>query len=133
MLAADTGWAQILGALELGFASRELAESCHMSARSEGAMTLEIPKCSEYLFTDQQRKVLVEALKASLGASLNVEFTVVDKPLDTIAESKSDDSRLKMDAAHDSIHNDPNVQAAVDMFNATVEEDSIRPVNGQDR
>jgi DNA polymerase-3 subunit gamma/tau len=131
-IAADAGWEQIVGSLHLGGAARQLAESCHLAARKGSAFTLEVPRASEYLLTDQQRQALVEALKAELGADLTVKFVMVDSTQATIADQKSASSRQGMQAAQDSIHNDPNVKQIVEVFNATVEEDSIKPVNGHD-
>ena len=49
--------------------------------------------------------------------------------IDTIAERQADDSSQRLQKAHDAIHNDPNVQQLVDIFGATVEPDSIQPLN----
>jgi DNA polymerase-3 subunit gamma/tau len=124
-------WAEIIQVLNLNGAVRVLAESCFVAARTEQVLRLHIPKASEYLATDQQKKALTQALKDNLGEALNVEIKIVEDTLDTIAERQVDSSAQRMQAAQDSINNDPNVQQLVDMFGATVEPDSIRPVNGQ--
>jgi DNA polymerase-3 subunit gamma/tau len=85
----------------------------------------------QYPTQDQQQKVLVDSLQAALGSSVNAQFTVVDDAVDTIATRTADESAKKMQAAHDSIEQDPNVQQLVDMFGATVEKESIKPVNGK--
>ena len=95
------------------------------------SIKLEIPTDSSYLATDQQQTALIEAIKAHMGAATRVSLDVVKNQLQTIAEQKADRSTQRMEAAQESINNDPNVKQLVDMFGAQVEPDSIRPVNGQ--
>ena len=49
--------------------------------------------------------------------------------VETVAKREADESALKIQAAQNSIENDPNVRDLVDMFGAEVEQDSIRPVS----
>jgi DNA polymerase-3 subunit gamma/tau len=127
-------WPEIIQALGLHGAALQLAESCHLSARDGSLFMLDVPRASEYLMTEQQKKNLTSALQAAFGDAaggvVKIEFTVVDDDLDTVATRKTDQSAQKMQAAHDSIHNDPNVQQLVDIFDATVEQESIKPLKG---
>jgi DNA polymerase-3 subunit gamma/tau len=132
-LAQGGQWPEIIQALGLHGAALQLAESCHLSARDGALFMLDVPRASEYLMTEQQQKNLTSALQAAFGdtagGAVRIEFTVVDDDLDTVATRKTDQSAQKMQAAHDSIHNDPNVQQLVDIFDATVEQDSIKPLS----
>jgi DNA polymerase-3 subunit gamma/tau len=130
-LAADADWPRIIQALNLSGAVRQLAESCSLASRDGDSFRLNVPRTSEYLLTEQQQKVLIDSLQVALGSSANAQFTVVDDAVETIATRTADESAKKMQAAHDSIEQDPNVQQLVDMFGATVEKESIKPVNGK--
>jgi hypothetical protein len=44
-----------------------------------------------------------------------------------------DESAQQLEVAKESIKNDPNVQQLMEMFDATVEADSIRPTDRKDR
>ena len=86
---------------------------------------------SEYLLTEKQKQALTDAIKAGLGSDIHVTFEVVDGELNTISSRKADASAQKMHAAEESIKNDPNVHQLMEMFDASVETDSIRPVDQQ--
>ncbi|MCP4001282.1 MAG: DNA polymerase III subunit gamma/tau [Gammaproteobacteria bacterium] len=128
---ADADWPQIIQALNLTGAARHLAESCSLASSDGQFFNLHVPRTSEYLLTEQQKKTLLDSLQAVSGASARLEFKVVDDAVETIATRTVDESEKKMQAAHDSIEQDPNVQKLVDMFGAKVEKESIKPVNGK--
>jgi DNA polymerase-3 subunit gamma/tau len=130
-IAPDADWPQVIKALNLNGAARHLAESCDLASSDGQLFRLNVPRANEYLLTEQQKKTLLDSLRAALGASARLEFTVVDDAVDTIATRTADESAKKMQAAHDSIEQDPNVQQLVDMFGAKVEKESIKPVNGK--
>lgn len=130
-LAADTDWPQIIQTLRLNGAVQQLAESCVLVTHKGGLFELNVSRSSEYLLTEQQKKTLISALQEVHGMAVSVKFTVVDDSVETIATRNADESAQQMQAAQDSIHNDPNVKQLVDMFGAKVETDSIRPVDEQ--
>ena len=51
--------------------------------------------------------------------------------IDTVASRQADASAQKMQAAKESIKNDPNVHQLMEMFDATVEADSVKPLKQQ--
>ncbi len=130
-LAADADWPQIIQTLKLNGAVRQLAENCDLVTHEGGAFELNVSRSSEYLLTEQQKKALISALQEMHGVAVSVKFTVVDDSVETIATRNADASAQQIQAAQESIHNDPNVKQLVDMFGAKVETDSIRPVNKQ--
>jgi DNA polymerase-3 subunit gamma/tau len=130
-ISAAAEWPQIIQALNLTGAVRQLAESCSLASRDGELFRLNVPRTSEYLLTDQLQKVFIDSLREALGSSANAQFTIVDDAVDTIATRTADESAKKMQAAHDSIEQDPNIQQLVDIFGATVEKESIKPVNGK--
>jgi DNA polymerase-3 subunit gamma/tau len=130
-VAADADWSQMIAALDLRGAVRQLAESCCIAEHNAESIKLAVSSDSAYLATDRQQKALIGALKKHLGAGMRVSLEVVGDQLPTIAEEKADLNAQRMQAAQESINNDPNVQQLVDTFGASVEPDSIRPVNGQ--
>jgi len=128
-LAADADWSQIMQTLKLNGAVRQLAENCVLVTHEGEAFELNVSRSSEYLLTEQQKKALISALQEMHGMAVSVKFTVVDDSVETIATRNADESAQQMQAAQESIHNDPNVKQLVDMFGAKVETDSIRPVH----
>jgi DNA polymerase-3 subunit gamma/tau len=126
--AADADWPTIVDSLQLKGAVRQLADNCALVSRSETEFKLELNKMSEHLLTEQLQKRFVTALQDSYGKKLRVDISVIDGSVETVASREADESALKMQAAQNSIENDPNVRDLVDTFGAEVEQESIRPV-----
>jgi DNA polymerase-3 subunit gamma/tau len=132
-VAADDDWSTMIEALNLRGAVGQLAQNCAIGARDEQMIRLDLPGSSESLLTDKLKTSLTEAIRAHLGKQLRVKFKVVDSALDTVASRQVDESAQQLEVAKESIKNDPNVQQLMEMFDATVEADSIRPIDRMDR
>ena len=128
---AAADWESIIAQLNLKGAVRQLAQCCAIGAQDEQSIQLDVHASSESLLTDKQKKSLASSLQALLGNDIKVSFQVVANELDTISSRKADASSQQMEAAKDSIKNDPHVHKLMEMFDATVEADSIKPVNQQ--
>jgi DNA polymerase-3 subunit gamma/tau len=126
-LPAEADWPTIIEALQLKGAVRQLAENSALQGRDDSEIRLTLSRKNELLLTDQIKKRLTDAVKATLGEALRVSFTLVDDKLDTIAAQGADQSARRIEAARQAIENDPNVQELVDVFGAKVQPDSIRP------
>lgn len=126
-LPAEADWPTIIEALQLKGAVRQLAENSALQGRDDSEIRLTLSRKNELLLTDQIKKRLTDAVKATLGEKLRVSFTLVDDKLDTIAAQGADQSARRIEAARQAIENDPNVQELVDVFGAKVQPDSIRP------
>jgi DNA polymerase-3 subunit gamma/tau len=129
-LSADTDWPGIIDGLKLKGVMRQLAQNCQLVGRTEAGFQFNVSRASEHLLTDQQKQRLIDALRAAYGNELQVKFELVDDIDDTVAQQEVNESALRLRAARDSIHNDPDLQQIVDVFGAEIESDSIRPVNG---
>jgi DNA polymerase-3 subunit gamma/tau len=128
---ATADWEGIIARMKLKGAVRQLAQCCAIGELTEPSIQLDIHASSEYLLSEKQKQALTDAIKAGLGEAFKVSFQIVEDELDTISSRKVDASTQQMQAAKDSIKNDPNVHQLMEMFDATVEADSIRPVNQQ--
>ncbi|MGI9291573.1 MAG: DNA polymerase III subunit gamma/tau [Gammaproteobacteria bacterium] len=130
-VAADADWEALIDQLGLKGAVRQLAQCCVIGEREASSIRLDIHSSSEYLLTDKQKQALTEAIQVGLGADMRVSFQVVDETIDTVSSRQADASAQKMQDAKESIKNDPNVHKLMEMFDATVEADSVKPVNQQ--
>jgi len=130
--AVDADWSTIVSSLQLRGAVRQLADNCALAEFDGSEMKLAVNKLSEHLLTDQLQGRLVDALCKGYGKKLRVQFEVLSDQIDSAASRGADASARQMQAAKDSIQNDPNVRELVDMFDAQVEEESIRPAGKAD-
>ena len=130
--AVDADWSTIVGSLQLKGAVRQLADNCALVEFDGSEMKLAVNKLSQHLLTEQLQGRLVEALGMGYGKKVRVQFEVLSDEIDSVASREADASSRQMQAAKDSIENDPNVRKLVDMFDAQVEEESIRPAGKAD-
>jgi DNA polymerase-3 subunit gamma/tau len=131
--AADADWPTIVESLQLKGAARQLADNCALASRTDKQFSLELNRTSEHLLTEQLQKRLISAIRDSFGKNTRVEITVIDGEIETTASREADETAQKLQAAQNSIENDPNVRDLVDMFGAEVEQESIRPVQQRKR
>lgn len=129
-LAADADWPSITDALQLRGAVRGLAENCALRARTPSELQLAIHRRNEYLLTERLQTQLTGALQDALGKTLRVTFQVVDDDIHTVAAEAEKASATQRDSARESIQQDPTVRELIQMFDATVDEDSVRPLTG---
>ena len=130
--AVDADWSTIVGSLQLKGAVRQLADNCALVEFDGSEMKLAVNKLSQHLLTEQLQGRLVDALGKGYGKKVRVQFEVLSDEIDSVASREADASSRQMQAAKDSIENDPNVRKLVDMFDAQVEEESIRPAGKAD-
>jgi len=128
-LPADLDWPAMIDALDFKGVMRQLAQNCQLVARTETAMQLNVGKASAHLLTAQQKERMTKTLRGAYGEALQVTFAEVDDVDDTVALQEANESALKLRAARDSIHSDPELQEIVDVFGAEIESDAIRPVD----
>jgi DNA polymerase-3 subunit gamma/tau len=125
----ETGdWATLLEALPLKGMARQLAANCRLIDRSASAVHLELDPAHEHLLTGTLKNRLGEALERHAGGPVRLRIDVGGDPGDTPARRQEAREIQRQKQAEASIQADPNVRAMQDMFGATIEPDSIRPV-----
>jgi len=127
-LEGPSDWLGFVANLPLGGAVRQLAESSAMTSLSPFELHLCVHRSNEHFMTDNLKGRLVTAIQQQLGSDINVQFSVTDKSLDSIAARAAEQARLGRDQARDAIDSDPGVQQLVDVFGAEVVPDSIQSV-----
>ena len=130
-MATGSEWEAMIGQLGLKGAVRQLAQCCAIGEHEGNNIRLDLHSSSEYLLTEKQKQALTKALQKGLGENMRVTFQVVDDDIDTVSSREADASARKLRAAQESIKNDPNVHQLMEMFDATVEADSVKPINQQ--
>jgi DNA polymerase-3 subunit gamma/tau len=75
----------------------------------------------------QQEKLQAE-LQSCCGQGLRLEIDVAEPAAETPAERSRNQQRERQDRAIASIEQDPFVRDVVDLFDATIDESTIKPV-----
>jgi DNA polymerase-3 subunit gamma/tau len=120
-------WLQVVAALDVGGAARQLAQNCGFANRNGSLLTLALDPRNSHMATPAQQERLAQALGAYLGEPVRIEFTQAAPDIATPSRARERAESERLDSARRSLDSDPTVQAFKDRFGATVLEDSVRP------
>ena len=134
---AAGGWQEMIEAMALSGLVKELAGHCALKSRTADRIELALAPAQESLFGKNQKAQLAEALKARFGAHLKVRIVAEAPAALTPAEAAAKLAEARQAEARQSVNSDPVVQTLLDTFDATLDQDSIRPeqdkINLQER
>jgi DNA polymerase-3 subunit gamma/tau len=119
-------WHGLCEAMQLGGMVRNLALHCELVSLGEEAVRLRLPPDQQFL--QQQQGRLEAALQKHFGRSLKLVIDVAQTTSTTPVERKREVARERQSQATEAIHNDPFVRDVLDMFDARIEPDSIKPL-----
>lgn len=122
-----TRWAQILGQLELGGAARQLAAHCVYAGREGQLLRLTLDPAQALLRTPALIDKLAQALGRHLGESLRLEIELGTASLETPARAEQREAQATLEAARESLEQDPTVRGFKEKFGAVLKPDSVRP------
>jgi DNA polymerase-3 subunit gamma/tau len=122
-------WHQIVKELNLQGPVGQLAAHCGAFVQQGERVRLELDATGEPFLRPVLEEKLRHALSQYFGMQVRLEIAIVQNTIDTPSRRQYADSEEKLKAARIAIENDPNVRAMRDVFGATVQPDSIRPVD----
>ena len=125
----DSDWPGVVESLAIDGAARQLAENCALESSTPFELCLSLDERNQHLLTDQLKTRLIDALRARLGAGLNVGFTMREHAGETVAARDARQAEQDLQQAKTAIETDPNVRKLVDLFGAEIDTDSVRPVS----
>jgi DNA polymerase-3 subunit gamma/tau len=120
-------WTDIAQSLDISGLVRELASHAVPDSVSNERVVLMLAKGYARLSNEDRRRSLEEALQKFTGRTLRLQIKVGEPTTETPAEARRRLAGERQQAAEESIHSDPNVQALVEHFDARVGPDTIRP------
>ncbi len=124
--AASSDWPQLVQALQVTGAARELARNAELQRRGEGVFDLAVPKAKAYL----AERAYVDKLKAALdrhfGAPVRLSVAVGEVAGATAAALEAGEREARRADAVKAVHSDGFVQDLVNLFDAKVVDSTIR-------
>jgi len=122
-------WPAIVAALGLQGPAGQLAAHCVLVGREKDLVKLKLDRAGEVFRRPQLEQKLAQALAQHLGQAVRLEISVADEAVVTPArqQARAADERLK--AAEQAIDDDPAVRAMREVFGATVQPGSVKPLN----
>ena len=126
--AADKDWHALIARLPLTGMAKQLAQHCELSERSGSMIRLRLAPAHRHLLGKPQQDKLQAELQALYGQALRLEIDVAEVASETPAERSRNAQRERQDRAIASIEQDPFVRDVVDLFDASIDESTIKPV-----
>ena len=124
----DEDWHALLARLPLNGMAKQLAQHCELSERTESAIRLRLSPVHKHLLGKPQQDKLQAELQASAGRPLRLEIDVAEPASETPAARSRNVQRERQERAIASIEQDPFVRDVVDLFDASIDESTIKPV-----
>ena len=125
---ADEDWHALVARLPLTGMAKQLAQHCELSERTPSMIRLRLPPVHKHLLGKAQQEKLQAELQNDCGRPLRLEIDVADVASETPAERNRSMQRARQDRAIASIEQDPFVRDVVDLFDASIDESTIKPV-----
>jgi len=130
IVATDTqSWMSLIGAMGLKGVARQVAVNCVMLGREGDKISLQLDPSSKALLTDtlesKLKKSLSEYFQTSISLRITLEAPAVETPARQVARLEEEKQR----DARESLEQDPNLLALKSTFGATINEESVRPLD----
>ncbi|MDH3280349.1 MAG: DNA polymerase III subunit gamma/tau [Gammaproteobacteria bacterium] len=119
-------WPAVVAQLEIVGFLKELAMHIAPVNADADPMAFQLDPAHDGLLTEERTQALAQALSSYLGNEVRIRVEVGDVDGETPAQRRERVSAARQQAARDSLANDPHVQEIVDLFDATVVDESIR-------
>jgi DNA polymerase-3 subunit gamma/tau len=125
-LAPADDWHALVDSGQLNGMARQLAQHCEQVERGEGKLVLRLAPAHKHLQVHQDK--LRAELPKLFGKSLMLEIRL-DEPAGETPKSRADNiKRERQERAIESIESDPFVREACDLFDASIDESTIKPL-----
>jgi DNA polymerase-3 subunit gamma/tau len=124
-------WPAIIAAMALQGPAGQLAAHCVLVSRANDIVKLRLDRAGEVFNRAQLVQKLTQALSQHFGQPTRLEISLAEadsvEPTPARQQAQAADQRLQ--AAEQAIDDDPAVRAMRDIFGATVQPGSIKPLN----
>jgi DNA polymerase-3 subunit gamma/tau len=126
--ASGSDWSALVAQLNLQGMVSQLAAHCTWGGRSGNRIRLLLDADGEPFRRPALEEKLAQALSAHFGEAVRIEFELAVALADTPARRRQTEAEDRLQNAKRSIEDDPNVRAMQDIFGATVQPESVKPL-----
>jgi DNA polymerase-3 subunit gamma/tau len=114
--------------LSLTGMSKQLAQHCELTKRDDSQVILRLSPVHKHLLGKVQEDKLQSELQNHFARPLRLVIEVAATAAETPAQRHKNIQRERQDRAIASIEQDPFVREIVDLFDATIDESTIKPI-----
>ncbi|MCX7171385.1 MAG: DNA polymerase III subunit gamma/tau, partial [Proteobacteria bacterium] len=122
-------WHEITARLNLGGMVRGLAQHCELAEVGTDMICLRLPPAHKYLLGKAHQDKLQAELQTYYGRPLKLNIVLADTAVETPVERSRLLQRERQERAIAAIEQDSFVREVVELFDATINESSIKPIN----
>ena len=127
-IASSDDWTQIVSQLNLQGPVTQLAAHSVLVAKQGNKIQLVLDAAGEPFRRPALEDKLTQALSAHFGESIRIEFAQAAEEINTPARQQKAAADDRLVSARTAIDEDPNIRAMRETFGATVQPESVRPV-----
>ena len=121
-------WHALVARLPLVGMARQLAQHCELAELGTDHIALRLPPAHKHLQGKMQQDKLQAELQTHYGRPLRLVLELAEAAGVTPAERSKSEKRERQERAVEAIEQDPFVQAAINLFDASIDESTIKPV-----
>jgi DNA polymerase-3 subunit gamma/tau len=125
---ADDDWHALVARLPLAGMAKQLAQHCELAELGNDHVALRLPPAHKHLQGKMQQDKLEAELGNYYGRPMRLVIAVAEAAGVTPAERAKNEKRERQERAVAAIEEDPFVQAAINLFDASIDESTIKPV-----
>jgi DNA polymerase-3 subunit gamma/tau len=123
------GWPAIVASLGLQGPVTQLAAHCVLEGRKGDVVHLRLDPSGSTFRRPQLEQKLAEALSRHYGETVRLSITASESAEATPARTRAEAADERQRSAEQAIESDANVRALRDVFGATVQPGSVKPLN----
>jgi DNA polymerase-3 subunit gamma/tau len=127
-MAPGLDWRRLIDDMRLNGMVRELAQHCELARADEGALQLRLTSTHRHLFNPVLKDKLQSELQGHFGRPVRVNVEIGDVAGATPAQESRAEQAVRHEQAVAALEQDGFVQNVIDMFDATLNESSIKPL-----
>ena len=126
----ETGldWRRLIDDMRLSGMVRELAQHCELLQSGEGGLVLRLSSTHKHLFNAALKDKLQNDLQGHFGRPVRVYVEIGEVASATPAQKSRAEQAVRHEQAVAALEQDGFVQNVIDMFDATLNESSIKPL-----
>lgn len=121
-------WRELIASLKLGGMVRELAQHCEWLGREGNGVGLRLSPAHKALMTKAAMDKLQAELSAHFGQPLKLEIKLGEPAGETPAQRSRSEQQERHNEAVAALEQDGFVRDMIDMFDATINESTIKPL-----
>lgn len=125
---AGLDWSGLIDQMRLSGMVRELAQHCELAQSGEGGFLLRLSSTHKHLFNAALKDKLQNELQGHFGRPVRVNVEIGEVASSTPAQKNRAEQAVRHKQAVAALEQDGFVQNVIDMFDATLNEASVKPL-----